>query len=175
MAGDTATFTNAFSVPFSSSVIVVNGNARFDNLTLDLSSGAFIVNGNLILGTPGSGMDLTLRVPTDHALEYLYTPTGTIPCHNLETCSSTVASGSGGFQFRGLLFVNGDLLVNGIGWKMAGAVLVGNFATGEGRLIIESGTPTNSLAIFYDENIGHMAEMNPLQLQIDGMREVSVR
>lgn len=172
----TMTFDSSFILNNSSAVIVVNGNARFVDLNLDFSSGAFIVNGNLILDgvTTGAGSVLTLNVPPQASLEYAYWPASPPwPCQYAgPTCASNVVGGgSGRIHFRGFLRVTGNVYVVGNGWQVAGSMLVGDYSTQDGRLIVNSG---GSLTIYYDDQVNRLIETNPLQLQVDSMRAAPV-
>jgi hypothetical protein len=163
----------------STNVYFVNGNARFGRLALDLKNrGGVVVTGNLELAdntSGGSALGLagSLRVPPYALIEYPYDTTRA-PCIDSQhvppagggSCSSTQAiATSGKFQYRGFLYVKGDLIVKtGTNWVLVGAVRV------DGRLIVE---PNATLTLYYDDLINHSIQTQSSELQIDNIRDIS--
>ena len=176
-----AVFNDSFTLPPLTppgTIIYVNGNAEFDKLQLDLSTGAIVITGDLTLGPSGisSPAEQTLNIPLTAPQEYPYWPTvSKWPCQDQcapnttnrmtcagapLTCSATAAQGGilTGVNFRGFLWVKGNLYVTQPGWTIAGTVLVGDMGSGKGQLII---TPGSSLTIFYDAIVNHAIQVIP--------------
>jgi hypothetical protein len=166
--GCTAIFDNTFTVP-SNTVIYVNGNAKFDQLRLDLQNGAFIINGTLELSpNQGIGLAITYNIPSSAPREYPYWPTtaGTqwpcsTPYYNamnaqpptLPTCTSGLLSAQGypaNVNFRGFLWAKGGLQVDSGGsWVMAGVIQVGDPLTNPTATLSGSG----NVALYYDAGV----------------------
>jgi hypothetical protein len=172
-------------------VIYVHGNARFEDIFMDLKNGgAFIVDGDLTLGPKGShGIPLNVRLPQTAALEYPYYsstsgwPTAGWPCKSIADTKATYCAsvltglgtndnnglgnggGDGRVDFRGFLYVKGDMRVLGPGWLLAGSVRV------DGTLFapLIGGRPT--LTILYDDEINHATSVNPLELMVNYQKE----
>lgn len=163
------------------SIFFVKGNAHFDNLSLDLGNGAFIVTGDLTLGSAGAGnAGLTLNVPANARQEYPFLPSSQIPCSAVATtggtCSVTTANQGGGIHFRGFLYVGGNLRVQGGGgsntWRIAGAVHVGDISLSKGELIINDATPAQ-LRILYDPLVNRNVQTFSNSFQVDFLKESS--
>jgi hypothetical protein len=181
----TITLDQNFSVPNSSSVIEVYAtmdvnNVEFDNLALDLNQGAILLpNLNLTLNQniAGSGLSgLNLHVPLRAPQEYPYAPMkGAWPCVGKQgqagyTCPETTAGlmpVGAQVNYRGFLYVGGNLEVKQGNWVLVGAVYVG------GQITIDAGA---SLTIIHDDLINEGIEViDPPQLQIDSQQEVSAQ
>ena len=174
--GTTANFTGSYTVPAAlNNVIYVNGNASFTDIKMD--NAVVIVTGNLTINASAVGNNLLLHVPSSAASEYPYYGQGLpaiIPCNNNigdtlgsgapnYDCNSTTVFGGSTFQFRGFLYVKGDLIVSpGVTWTMAGTLLVGDPmivpGTG-GKLKIATGSTLN---VAYDDIINHSIAMSPM-------------
>ena len=168
-------------------------NAEFDHLALDMTKraggpyntfdGAFIVTGDLILKnlSPSDGLPgLTVHVPPKAALEYSYlTQAGnTWFCQGAANCDPTTGTGVTGLgtsltsiNFRGFLWVKGNLFVQSGSWVLNGAVLVGDPSrdpsfNANGKITVAPGA---SLAILYDDKINHAIHMSRVVLQTDSM------
>ena len=154
-------------------VIYIAGNADWGNVQFDLKknnrqAGAFIVTGNLTLddkqATTG-GTPADTRVPATALLEYPFFSKGHpyyIPCKEEAglTCNSI-----GPAQFRGFLYVGGDLTVKkDNNWVLLGALRI------DGKLTVEPGA---SLTVYYDDEIGHTLLTNGISLQLDSLSEIS--
>jgi hypothetical protein len=173
-ANTTAYFDATFAGTFPGAVIWVHGNAVLDNASIDLSTGAFIVEGgSLTLRTHVAGSGLpgnpNLRLPNTAALEYYYWTNGLTewPCFaqsNLPNCPMNIASASP-VNVRGFMWAKNGLWVNQPGWILDGSVLVGDLQAGSGTLNTTGGT----LTLFYDDTINHsiLVQGKPIQLQID--------
>lgn len=170
---DTATFDGGYVVD-PSTAIYVNGNATFRQIAIDLKkapfneNSAFIVTGNLILDDSNQGQILSdLRVPPTARQEYPFL--SDFPCSSSvgATCSSDSTDWDlphgGNVDFRGFLYVKGNLIVRAADWVLAGAVRV------DGQLIIQ---PRGSLTILYDDEINHSIKATPFELQIDSLQNV---
>jgi hypothetical protein len=164
---DTATFDSGWTPPSAATVLYINGNASFGQVAMDLKNyGAVIVNGNLILGNPNSdtiGSD-AIRVPLTALQEYYYNP-ARCPCSTAinGTCTKASAAGSPGqIQFRGFLYVTGNLILNGNHtWVLNGVVRV------DGTIQVPNGS--GSLHVLYDDEINHNIYVTPLQLTVDAV------
>lgn len=187
----TLVFDNTFTVSNSQGIVFVSGvtpttvvNVRFQNLNVDMSNGAFIVDGNLDLNTriATSGTDLNLNVPNTAHLEYPYyksdgtgTPTAW-PCSANEgaTCLSSVADtgASPKTNFRGFLWASGNVTVTAQEWHMAGSMLVGNPWMSGTTGILDTSTGTGSLYFYYDDLINHQILTKGVELQIDSQVEL---
>ena len=165
-------------------MIYVDGWAQFDQLSID--SATFIVNGQLTLAGASGGASMGLHVPRTAALEYPYN-SGLEPCAGQEGaltgssppyaygCSHTNVF-SGNVQFRGFLYVKGNLLVKTANWNMVGALMVGDVQSvpgTSGQIYFNSG----SLNIAYDDVINHNIWVKPvsgtiINVQPDMIQEV---
>lgn len=169
-AGDTAIFDGGgtgYTVPaggMNNEVIYVNGSAQFNKTAID--GATFIITGQLKITDASGGSPLTLNVPWSANLEYPYYPAtpATWPCQGQQggTCLST-----GNIQFRGFLYAKTNVMVNTVGWTMAGALLVGDMTAPlgtSGTLNIPGPTgPSNaSMTLYYDDGINHSIQVNPI-------------
>src|SRR5437879_5947995 len=175
VSSNTANFDlpTGYSVP-ASTAIYIYGNASFGQIKIDLKkpafnpNSAFIVTGDLTLNGPTFGQTLTdLHVPPTANLEY--------PFATSYPCSSVVTPGSSGtcrsdqtgltrsqVDFRGFLFVKGNLVVTTGNWVLAGVVRV------DGQVIIQNGA---RLTILYDDEINHGIHTYPFELQTDSLQD----
>ncbi len=171
-SGGPAHLTSGFTLSNSTAVIFIQGDAIVDGaLALDIN--ALVVTGSMTFsGNVNNGQIFTLRVPPTARLEYPNSTT--FPC----STSMTNSDGSGTctppnetyIDFRGFLYVQGDLTVNGGhtdgGYPpsrvIAGSVRVGDSPTsGTSALTVTSG---NALRIYYDDEINHRVSMSSLIL-----------
>jgi hypothetical protein len=156
-----------YQIAQSSAVLFIDGDARFENMALDLKEGAILVKGNLTLASQTQGQGIyfnDIRVPAKAAEEYPYDPlSGQFPCRNEagRTCAQSIT-----VHIRGFLYVQGDLILeeplNGESlWVLDGALRV------DGRLKIPAKT---HLIVYYDDHIG-----DAIQVANSGVFAISVK
>jgi hypothetical protein len=173
--GDHAIFDGAYTAGSPGAVIYVNGSAEFKNVAID--SATVIVTGGLDLqSNGGGGNDMSLSVPWSTPSEYPYSTTWNCQGHEGGTCLSNSFL-AGKIQFRGFLYVKGNLTVNQPGWNMAGVVLVGDMAAppnSANQLIVQTG---GSLTLLYDDAFNHnitiaVAPNAPIKVVPDFIQDV---
>jgi hypothetical protein len=189
-----ATISGGYTLLKASSVVYINGNVVFDDMFMDLKNGgALVIIGDLTLRNSGnSSVPLNLRVPPTAANEYPYYsvaqtswPSSGWPCKGQlgGTCGSNTTGlglndtnglgsggGSGKVNFRGFLYVTGNLNVQSPGWLISGAVRVGGQLNAPSNNV--QGVPNSpSLTILYDDQVNHNISVNPLQLMVDYQKE----
>jgi hypothetical protein len=173
-SGGTVVFDGGYQPP-SGAVIYVDGAAEFDQIVMD--NVTFIITGSLSINDSSGGGPIPLVVPSSASLEYPYSPASQ-PCQGLSTCLSP-----GNVQFRGFLYVKGNIFVNTVGWTMAGALMVGDVQapTGTSGMLVIPGNsvPSNaSLTLYYDDAVNHDILVKPApgtgQIKIvpDSIRDV---
>ncbi len=166
-AGDTFILFTGAPYAVAGSTIYVEGNAEFRDI--DMDNMAVIVSGNLTLGNPaGGGTTRDLRGPNTANLEYPYWRAGPWPCQNQYTTGTCRMSQPNenpfpttALQFRGFLYVKGNLIVANPSWNLAGSVLVGDMQTTppSGQLTINSNC---NITVAYDDFINHRIRVNPV-------------
>jgi hypothetical protein len=154
-------------------VVFINGDAIFTNVNVD--SGTFIITGDLTISGALGGSSPNLHVPVTARDEYPYSSTnwpcvgyeghmsGTQPAYDCAPGNpNNVFPTGSNMNFRGFLYVKGNLYVNTNKWNMAGALIVGDMqkdpGTG-GQLTIASG---NTLTVAYDDVIEHEILAKPI-------------
>jgi hypothetical protein len=145
-------------------VIYVDGPAEFDRI--DIDGATFIITGDLTMTDAAGGHPRTLHVPFSAPSEYPYSPSipTSWPCSNNVggTCQSSQVFSGALVQFRGFLYVKGNLNVMVPGWNMVGSLLVGDpqATTFIGhQLIIPAG---DGLSLAYDDLVNHGIHVNPV-------------
>ena|GEM_PF-2009874 len=177
--GGAVTF-NSFNTTNRGAVIYVRnapGGVTINTLALNLSSGAFIVDGNLNLGTPGPGLPVfNLYVSSTAPKEYPYWPETAVtqwPCRDKvgqfpPSCASNTADlfrAANNVNFYGFLHVKGNLTVQLPNWNLLGGVVVGDINdTGNGILTINSGA---SMTLVYDDMVVQNVHTQDVSLKID--------
>ena len=169
---DGATFNNGAIGP--GAVLYIDGDAELNRLNLDLRGGAIIVMHDLYLNDPGAGSAATLRLPPTAALEYPYAATNGFawPCQNAanETCAPTDPHPAGAVQYRGFLWAKHNLLVEKPGWRLSGAVRVGDPSIGGSDAQLDA--TRGDLTVYYDDRVNRGIKTATVQLQCDRLTEV---
>jgi hypothetical protein len=161
--GDTAVFGAASLYSLTrGQILYIDGNAEFDKIAMDGAS--VLVLGQMTLADSSGGNILTLNVPQTAPLEYPHFPSNPTswPCQVNPVPLGYTCTSPGKVQFRGFLYVEGQLLVNAPDWTMAGALWVGKLQAPYQTslsLTIPSG---NGLTLYYDDQINHSLHFNPV-------------
>ncbi len=182
-----------YTVPSPGTVIWVDGDAQLD--VVDMDGVTLIVTGDLTLGDSlsagGSVKSATnaLHVPRAASREYGLNSQIT-PCYTSlgGSCDSDATpifpslpvytSGGGKVQFRGFMYVKGNLFVMGPRWNMAGAILVGDMRSmGDPGLLYVG--PLGNLTLAYDDYIGQAIQVSPsagtaIKVVIDRQFDIAV-
>ncbi len=182
--GGTVHFPDDYRLVHTTSVIYIEGNAQVDGrFSVDVSSlGALVVTGNLTVADgpttspPTNPLDdILLRVPPTAASEYAAGIS--FPCSNTMTeqdgsgsCGSTMA-GQQYVDFRGFLYVQGNLIVNGSGDNDSGKrVIVGTVRVGDdpnGTVSQLTVANNEELHIYYDDRVNRNVQVIGLVLTPD--------
>jgi hypothetical protein len=154
---EVAIFDGGYTPGIPNAMIYVDGPAQFGNVNID--GAHVIVTRQLELAKSGGGGNvLSLHVPWSAPSEYPYSASW--DCKGSGSCKSNSFPGGGPIQFRGFLYVKGNLVVaTGATWNIAGTVLVGDMGvapTTSWQLNVQNGATLN---IFYDDIINHQILM----------------
>ncbi len=140
-------------------VLYVDASVRFETDGIDLGTGAMIVTENAIFEDHREGKELPLSVPPSGALEYPYLPDNTkFPCQEQigASCSSqTALASSSKVDFRGFLYVKGDMYVN------QDTTIVGVLRV-DGQLHVHGG---KRLTILFDDKVSRSIYTTGAELQ----------
>ncbi len=164
--------------PSPAVVIYIDGSAFFGNLSMDfkqtgVKAGALIVTRSLTIANSvytKNTPQTDIRLPPTYNQDMPYASPGAIAglaaiCPS-NKCNSSLILGvpAGGVQFRGFLWVKGDLTIKpDVLFAMSGVLRV------DGTLTVEGGTPGNvtRFIVFYDDEISRQIRTSNLELQVD--------